>query len=311
MDDERALVAPPSHAFTASFPTGLSVLVVDDDVLCLKLIDAMLVKSGYRGERARAFFPLEEGSEGGGAGKTSSPQAQARSSRGAEASLPRDAAQSGPARGPRASPTASLPEQSLAGARGTELEEREGRKRRRAPARARPVAPATAPGPLIVLRAPPFHTKTVTTASSGAAALELLRNGEQHVDLVLSDVYMPGAFRSCFCFVDSRSLALGPLAPSSAVPSRQKTHHPFQKIHHADMDGFRLLEEVGLELDLPVIMMSSCGEHSTVMRGVTHGACDFLIKPVRAEELRNVWQHVVRARRMSSCALGGGGTTVR
>ena len=31
-----------------------------------------------------------------------------------------------------------------------------------------------------------------------------------------------------------------------------------------------------------------------MLQGVTHGAVDFLIKPVRQEELRNVWQHVVR-----------------
>ena len=34
-----------------------------------------------------------------------------------------------------------------------------------------------------------------------------------------------------------------------------------------------------------------------VLQGVTHGAVDFLIKPVRVEELRNVWQHVVRRKR--------------
>ena len=63
------------------------------------------------------------------------------------------------------------------------------------------------------------------------------------------------------------------------------------------MDGFKLLEAVGLELDLPVIMMSSSGDHAVVYRGVTHGACDFLVKPVRSEELRNIWQHVLRRRR--------------
>ena len=92
------------------------------------------------------------------------------------------------------------------------------------------------------------------------------------------------------------------------------------------MDGFKLLETVGLELDLPVIsewfksmidflamhitlasksaisgtgaaVMSSNGDTPVVLRGVTHGAVDFLIKPVRIEELRNVWQHVVRRRR--------------
>lgn len=40
--------------------------------------------------------------------------------------------------------------------------------------------------------------------------------------------------------------------------------------------------------------MSANGDTDTVLRGVTHGAVDFLIKPVRTEELRNVWQHVLR-----------------
>lgn len=44
-------------------------------------------------------------------------------------------------------------------------------------------------------------------------------------------------------------------------------------------------------------VMSSNGETNVVLRGVTHGAVDFLIKPVRVEELRNVWQHVVRRKR--------------
>lgn len=65
-------------------------------------------------------------------------------------------------------------------------------------------------------------------------------------------------------------------------------------VHMPDMDGFKLLELVGLEMDLPVIMMSADGRTSTVMRGVRHGACDYLIKPIREEELNNLWQHVVR-----------------
>ncbi|XAR50744.1 hypothetical protein NMG60_11005159 [Bertholletia excelsa] len=50
-------------------------------------------------------------------------------------------------------------------------------------------------------------------------------------------------------------------------------------VHMPDMDGFKLLELVGLEMDLPVI------------------TCDYLVKPVRIEELRNVWQHVVRRKK--------------
>ncbi|WCJ23373.1 Two-component response regulator ARR1 [Euphorbia peplus] len=68
-------------------------------------------------------------------------------------------------------------------------------------------------------------------------------------------------------------------------------------VHMPDMDGFKLLEHVGLEMDLPVIMMSADDSKSVVMKGVTHGACDYLIKPVRLEALKNIWQHVVRKKR--------------
>ncbi|KAK6161050.1 hypothetical protein DH2020_004431 [Rehmannia glutinosa] len=68
-------------------------------------------------------------------------------------------------------------------------------------------------------------------------------------------------------------------------------------VHMPDMDGFKLLEHVGLEMDLPVIMMSADDSKSVVMKGVTHGACDYLIKPVRMEALKNIWQHVVRKKK--------------
>ncbi|CAN6466785.1 unnamed protein product [Victoria cruziana] len=71
-------------------------------------------------------------------------------------------------------------------------------------------------------------------------------------------------------------------------------------VHMPDMDGFRLLELVGLEMDLPVIMMSADGETSAVMKGIKHGACDYLIKPIRMEELKNIWQHVIRRKCVES-----------
>ena len=46
--------------------------------------------------------------------------------------------------------------------------------------------------------------------------------------------------------------------------------------------------------------MSANGETSVVLCGITHGAVDYLLKPVRIEELRNIWQHVVRRRREGS-----------
>eukprot|EP01018_Ginkgo_biloba_P022797 Gb_37200 [translate_table: standard] len=74
-------------------------------------------------------------------------------------------------------------------------------------------------------------------------------------------------------------------------------------VYMPDIDGFKLLEQVGLEMDLPVIMMSSDGETSVVMKGIEHGACDYLIKPVRMEELQNIWQHVIRKKRSESKEL--------
>jgi len=43
--------------------------------------------------------------------------------------------------------------------------------------------------------------------------------------------------------------------------------------------------------------MSADDGKSVVMKGVTHGACDYLIKPVRIEALKNIWQHVIRKRK--------------
>ena len=38
--------------------------------------------------------------------------------------------------------------------------------------------------------------------------------------------------------------------------------------------------------------MSANGETSAVMKGIKHGACDYLLKPVRIEELKNIWQQL-------------------
>uniref|UniRef100_A0A1J3EL32 Two-component response regulator ARR1 n=1 Tax=Noccaea caerulescens TaxID=107243 RepID=A0A1J3EL32_NOCCA len=86
-----------------------------------------------------------------------------------------------------------------------------------------------------------------------------------------------------------------------ALSLLRKNKHGFDivisDVHMPDMDGFKLLEHIGLEMDLPVIMMSADDSKSVVLKGVTHGAVDYLIKPVRMEALKNIWQHVVRKRR--------------
>ncbi|KZV50986.1 hypothetical protein F511_15229 [Dorcoceras hygrometricum] len=68
-------------------------------------------------------------------------------------------------------------------------------------------------------------------------------------------------------------------------------------VHMPDMDGFKLLEQIRLEMDLPVIMMSTDDTKELVMKGVRHGACDYLVKPVRMDALKNMWQHVIRRKK--------------
>ncbi|WVZ79401.1 hypothetical protein U9M48_026981 [Paspalum notatum var. saurae] len=62
-----------------------------------------------------------------------------------------------------------------------------------------------------------------------------------------------------------------------------------------DVDGFKFLELIGLEMDLPVIMLSANNETETMMKGIMHGACDYLVKPVRLEQLRGIWTHVMKS----------------
>ncbi|XP_062201302.1 two-component response regulator EHD1-like [Phragmites australis] len=59
-------------------------------------------------------------------------------------------------------------------------------------------------------------------------------------------------------------------------------------------DGLLILQEVTSKFDIPTVIMSSNGDTNTVMKYITNGASDFLIKPVRIEELKNIWQHVFR-----------------
>ncbi|KAL9240594.1 hypothetical protein vseg_014794 [Gypsophila vaccaria] len=51
--------------------------------------------------------------------------------------------------------------------------------------------------------------------------------------------------------------------------------------------------------NIPVIMMSKYDSVSMVYKCMTRGAADFLVKPIRINELRNLWQHVWRRQSVS------------
>ncbi|KAM0939264.1 putative response regulator and transcription factor RR-A-type family [Dioscorea sansibarensis] len=67
-----------------------------------------------------------------------------------------------------------------------------------------------------------------------------------------------------------------------------------------DMDGFELLESIVVEMDIPVIMLSIHGDAKSVIKGIENGACDYMVKPVRFEELKLIWKHVVKRSMMET-----------
>ncbi|KAG5394355.1 hypothetical protein IGI04_024318, partial [Brassica rapa subsp. trilocularis] len=103
----------------------------------------------------------------------------------------------------------------------------------------------------------------VAAVPDGLKAWEMLRGKPESVDLILTEVDLPS------------------------------------------ISGYALLTlimEHDLCKNIPVIMMSTQDSVNTVYKCMLKGAADYLVKPLRRNELRNLWQHVWR--RQSSLAPG-------
>ncbi|KAL1172982.1 hypothetical protein V6Z11_A05G384300 [Gossypium hirsutum] len=108
----------------------------------------------------------------------------------------------------------------------------------------------------------------VTAVSNGLLAWKILEDLTNHIDLVLSEVVMP-----CLS-------GIGLLC--------KIMNHKTRK-------------------NIPVIMMSSHDSMNIVFKCLSKGAVDFLVKPIRKNELKNLWQHVWRKCHSSSCSGSGSG----
>ncbi|KAK6155483.1 hypothetical protein DH2020_009731 [Rehmannia glutinosa] len=103
----------------------------------------------------------------------------------------------------------------------------------------------------------------VAAVSDGLKAWEVLKGSPCNIDLILTEVELPS------------------------------------------ISGYALLTlimEHEVCKNIPVIMMSSQDSVSTVYKCMLRGATDFLVKPVRKNELRNLWQHVWRKQASSTSA---------
>ncbi|KAK3130932.1 hypothetical protein QOZ80_6BG0499810 [Eleusine coracana subsp. coracana] len=65
-------------------------------------------------------------------------------------------------------------------------------------------------------------------------------------------------------------------------------------LHMPGMDGFKLLKLIGLEMDIPIIMISANETLAAMIKGIEHGARDYLVKPVCLDQLKRLCLHVVR-----------------
>ncbi|CAK7325570.1 unnamed protein product [Dovyalis caffra] len=110
----------------------------------------------------------------------------------------------------------------------------------------------------------------VTAVANGLQAWKLLRDLTNHIDLVLTEVAMP--------FLSGIGLL-----------SKIMNHKTCR--------------------NTPVIMMSSHDSMNVVFKCLSKGAVDFLVKPIRKNELKILWQHVWR--RCHSASGSGSESAVR
>ncbi|KAL6534224.1 receiver domain [Orobanche hederae] len=109
----------------------------------------------------------------------------------------------------------------------------------------------------------------VVNAANGLQAWKILEDLNNHIDIVVTEVVMP-----CLS-------GIGLLCNIM----RHKTRK-----------------------NIPVIMMSSHDSMGLVFKCLSKGAVDFLVKPIRKNELKNLWQHVWRRCHSSSGSASESGT---
>ncbi|KAK7320090.1 hypothetical protein RJT34_04821 [Clitoria ternatea] len=66
------------------------------------------------------------------------------------------------------------------------------------------------------------------------------------------------------------------------------------EVHLKNMDGYYFLQRVNQEINVPVIVMSVDSATRAALKAIELGACDYWIKPLREEQIRDMWLHFAR-----------------
>ncbi|XP_022856388.1 two-component response regulator-like PRR37 isoform X2 [Olea europaea var. sylvestris] len=112
----------------------------------------------------------------------------------------------------------------------------------------------------------------VTAVAHGLEAWKILEDPTNHIDLVLTEVAMP---------------YLSGIGLLSMIMNHKTSKN------------------------IPVIMMSSNDSMGIVFKCLSKGAADFLVKPIRKNELKTLWQHVWRKCHSSSGSGSGSESGIR
>ncbi|KAI4340859.1 hypothetical protein MLD38_025658 [Melastoma candidum] len=70
--------------------------------------------------------------------------------------------------------------------------------------------------------------------------------------------------------------------------------------HMPQMNGLELQKVVQSEYNLPVIVMSADERECIIMKTLECGAAFFIAKPIKAEDVKNIWQYAVASRKGKS-----------
>ncbi|KAM7273342.1 hypothetical protein ACFE04_028006 [Oxalis oulophora] len=84
-------------------------------------------------------------------------------------------------------------------------------------------------------------------------------------------------------------------------------------LHMPEMNGFELQEIIQLEFNVPVVIMSSDDKENVILESMARGAALYLPKPVKPNDLKNIWQYALKGKKLKLTAiLGpiGGGSDV-
>ncbi|CAJ1935945.1 unnamed protein product [Sphenostylis stenocarpa] len=83
------------------------------------------------------------------------------------------------------------------------------------------------------------------------------------------------------------------LAPNLLRNIKGRIDLVLMEVHMPLIDGYEFLQFVKQEINVPLVLMSSDDNKNSVTKAIELGAFDYLIKPLREDQLNQLWRYVV------------------